>query len=231
VGFTFQHQLAKVKFSFQNNTNPYSNIDAKITDIKMLDPIETGDVELSATQYGAVWSNQKKAEDGQATPLEFGDAYDTTTGYLPIIITEEDSKTDPYASCTYERLVIPADETQTYKVTFHVTVLVNKIEHSQFDYVAEIKDVEFKPGYAYNFKADLNEGAIDGNVGLKPIEFDGFTVAPWTDDTTNTGIWTKIVTEKDTDQGDGENDNNNDNQGDSQDSGTTGGGNLGGTLQ
>lgn len=203
VSFTFQHQLAKVRFSFQNNTNPYSNIDAKVTNIQLVDPIESGDVELSSMQYGAVWSNQQKAAAGEATPLKFGNAYEED-GYLPLF-TSENKDEDPYSVCDYERLVIPADETQTYKVTFHVTIYLNKIQATEFDSEATIKDVAFKPGYAYNFKAVLNETAIDGAAGLNPIVFDGITVTSWTEADSNDDVWDRFTddSKKSTSNGDG----------------------------
>jgi hypothetical protein len=187
VSFVFQHQMAKVRFAFQNNTNPYTNLDCKVTNIKMTNPLVKGDVELSNEQYGAVWSNQEEGTEA----LEFGDAYDTTTGFLPLYSLETQAQ-DPYA-LSDEKLVIPADNTHTYNVTFTVTIYLNGFEDKSFDCEAEIKNVEFKPGYAYNFNAVLNEAYLDGSAGLEKIVFDDITVTTWTDASDNNEIWNRFT--------------------------------------
>jgi hypothetical protein len=183
VSFTFQHQLAKVRFSFRNDTNnANSNIEAKVTNIKMTDPIATGDVELSNEQYGAKWSNQAKAET--PTALDFGSAGDETTGYI--------ARTPVLSACSQEQLVIPAGDDQTYTVTFTASIYQKDVLIKTVECTSTIKDIAFKPGYAYNFTAELLGDALGGSVGgLEAIKFDNITVDEWTDD--NNDSWTKFT--------------------------------------
>jgi hypothetical protein len=172
VKFTFQHQLAKVKFTFIDGMPANSQIGIKVTDIKITDAPASGDVTLSATQYGASWSNLSTT----TASLDFGSTGDdfiaTSTG----------------TECANERLLIPAASTQKYTVTFKTEIyqgasgteiLIKKADHS-----TTIKDVELKAGYAYNFTATLNEDNLDGGNALYPIVFDE-TVTSWENKTSS----------------------------------------------
>jgi hypothetical protein len=172
VKFAFQHQLAKVKFTFIDGMPANSQIGIVVKEIKITDAPASGDVVLSATQYGASWSNLSST----TTSLDFGSTGDdfiaTSTG----------------TECADERLLIPAASTQEYTVTFKTEiyqgasgteVLIKTAEHS-----TTIKDVELKAGYAYNFTATLNEDNLDGGNALYPIVFDE-QVTSWTDNTSS----------------------------------------------
>jgi hypothetical protein len=209
VSFTFQHQLAKVRFSFYNNTNKFDYITAKVKNIKMTNPIASGDVTLSADRYGAVWSNWQQGE----TALDFGNAGESD-GFIAFY---DASQTVPVApsTCDYERLVIPAGSEQTYKVTFDVDLYLFDIPHKTITCEATIKDVEFKPGYAYNFTAWLLESSLDGD--LQTIEFDSPTVEEWTNQSDDN--WTIFTQESGSESGNG-----------SLGGGTMGGGTMGGGV-
>lgn len=88
VEFTFQHQLAKVKFSFWNKTASTAQIDAKVTDIKITNAIQSGTVALSSEQHKASWSN---LSTDNTYELSFGDAGDGyIKKYVETVATEEE---------------------------------------------------------------------------------------------------------------------------------------------
>jgi hypothetical protein len=151
VAFTFEHQLAKVKFSFLNSTSG-SSIQAKITDIKITNAYETGDVVLSSDQYGASWSNQSGT-----LLLEFGDASSNPIGTTTATASEK------------EFLLIPSTS-YTYTVQFTTEIIRNNETFKTVTREATITP-ELVAGYAYNFTAELNEDNIDPENALKAIEF------------------------------------------------------------
>jgi hypothetical protein len=162
VAFTFQHQLAKVKFSFLNSTPSTASIDAKVTSIKITDATKTGKVELSNTIHGAAWSDQ----DG-AYELGFGDA-DQGDDFI--------GKTTATAS-TNEKLMIPVSGT-TYNVEFTTEIFQNGVSIKTVTHKATITPT-FQAGYAYNFTATLTEENIDPESALEPIEFTLTEVKAW----------------------------------------------------
>jgi hypothetical protein len=191
VSFNFQHQLAKIKFSFQNQIYQLNEeVKCKVRNIKMANPIVSGDVTLSATQYGATWTNQQQGE----TALDFGNAGDED-GFIAEL-TLDNASQDPVSTCDYERLIIPADADQTYNVTFDADIYLYGIFHQTVNCTAIIKNVAFQPGYAYNFTAVLNNESLGGGIsGLEPIKFDNITVEGWTENDNNSATWTKFTPE------------------------------------
>jgi hypothetical protein len=163
VAFTFKHQLAKVRISFYNETNQYTTpLEAKITDIKMTNPIESGDVKLSSTAHGAVWSNQKQG----TTALLFGDSETSDDSQY---ITRRSQGGTEVTPCTIENLVIPAGSDVSYTVTFKATIYLDGMEYKTVTPTATISGVEFKPGYAYNFTIRMMNDSLSGS--LETIKF------------------------------------------------------------
>jgi hypothetical protein len=172
VEFAFQHQLAKVKFTFIDDMPENSQIGIKVTDITITDAPASGDVTLSAIKYGASWSNLSTT----TATLDFGSTGDdfiaTTTG----------------TECANERLLIPAASTQEYTVTFKTDIYQgasgSMIKIKTAEHSTTIKNVELAAGYAYNFTATLNEDNLDGGNALYPIVFDE-TVTSWENKTSS----------------------------------------------
>lgn len=169
VSFTFQHQLAKVKFSFKNGLGEHAALGVHVMNIKITDPIETGDVTLSDEQYQAKWSAQAKAAEGTTpTALDFGNA--------PLDEESSAISTTEFSPCSKENLVIPAKD-QDYTVTFTTVLYQAGIAMKSVDHTATITGMTFEPGKAYNFTAELNADNLLGkddqgnDTKLEPIVF------------------------------------------------------------
>ena len=164
VKFTFSHLLSKVKFSFTNGfTNDLAYIDVK--NIKMVVPSQAS-IDLAQADW---WStNQWELIDAVPTTLEFGDACAKTAAGVKQVSANE-------------RLTIPADDTQAYKVTFDVVLYFGDVVAFEKTLVSNIEGVALEMGKAYNFTATLDHTNISGedNVELQPIVFDVEEVKDW----------------------------------------------------
>lgn len=156
VKFQFEHMLSKVKFTFSNGF-VNENTTLVVENIKMEVPKSASiDVAKADWKDASTWTlGADKFE------LEFG-------GVSSLISGEADE-------CTQERLTIPADDKEQYKVTFTVKLYQGEVLAQTFEEETTVAGVALKRGYAYNFKAELNPA----NLGLFPITFDVEEVKDW----------------------------------------------------
>lgn len=167
VKMTFNHQLSKVKFSFENAVGEGYNV--KVTDVKITNAYSKGTLTVGATN---AWSEQ--ADNSLA--LVFGNvvADDATTDEAAVIANG--ATLESYN----EKLMIPMNNTAEYTVTFTAELLQGEVSMGTFEHTTAIKNVEFKLGYCYDFKATLtHENIVDPENPLKPIEFDVEGIEDW----------------------------------------------------
>ena len=155
VAFTMNHMLSKVKFSF---TNGFGNDNAYITvkNIKMEVPA-SGSINVAQEDW---WSTNKWTLGNTTTTLEFGDM---ETAKLASGANTESVK---------ERLTIPTNAEQSYKVTFDVELYYGDQLAYSNTLETVIEGAELKIGRAYNFHATIDsENIVPEGDELKPIEF------------------------------------------------------------
>lgn len=171
VKLTFNHQLAKVKFSFVNGVGEGYNI--KITDVKITNAKKTGTLTVGASN---AWSAQ---EENGSLELDFG--------VVGAAATTADAIANGAEGETYnEMLTIPTPSTASYTVTFKAELLQGTVSLTTYSHETTISGVELKLGYCYDFKATLtskniNPGDPDDpdNPELQPIEFSVDKIEPW----------------------------------------------------
>lgn len=166
VGMTFNHQLSKVKFSFENAVGEGYNV--KVSNIKIMDAYTNGTLTVAAN--GNTWSAQANNTLG----LNFGNvvADDATADEAAVIANA--ATLESYN----EKLMIPMDATATYTVTFTAELYQGDVLLGSYDHEVKIENVEFKLGYCYDFKASLTHENITDKP-LNPIEFDVTNVEDW----------------------------------------------------
>ena len=147
VKLSFKHLLSKTKFTFKNGF-PVENVSIVVKNVEM-------------TSYESATYNTVDKTWGDVSGdivLAYGDVKETFSG----------KKTE----ATYERLTIPADASKVYNVSYDVYVYQgSNLAYSVEGKTAQVTDVEFQQGKAYNFVATITpENIIEG--GLKPIEFE-----------------------------------------------------------
>lgn len=165
VSMTFNHQLSKVKFSFENSVGVGYNV--KVSNVKITDAFKEGTLTVAAT--GNTWGGQTNKN----LELNFGnvvaDSSTTEASFIANAATLESYN---------EKLMIPMVSSATYTVTFTVELFKDNVPLGTYNHTVQIKNVEFKLGYCYDFKATLtHENIVDPENPLKPIEFkvDGIT--------------------------------------------------------
>lgn len=167
VSMTFNHQLSKVKFSFENAVGAGHYV--KVSNVKITNAYQTGTWKVTG-EPANTWS-------AQANPnlvLNFGNvvANDATANVAANIGYNETLES------YYEKLMIPMDASATYTVTFTVDLCAGDAVLKSKTFTTQISGVEFKLGYCYDFKASLNADNITDDP-LKPIEFTVKKVEDW----------------------------------------------------
>ena len=166
VGMTFNHQLSKVKFSFENAVGAGYNV--RVKDVKITDAYAKGTLTVAAA--GNNWSNQTD----KTLELNFGnvvaDASSTESSVIANAVTLESYN---------EKLMIPMGSSAIYTVTFTAELYKGDVLLGIYNHRVEIKNVEFKLGYCYDFKASLTHKNITAEDELNPIEFAVTKVEDW----------------------------------------------------
>ena len=158
VSMTFNHQLSKVKFSFENAVGAGYNI--KVSNVKIEDAYEKGTLTVAAA--GNTWGGQTNKN----LELNFGNVVaDSSTTEASVIANA--ATLESYN----EKLMIPMGGSATYTVTFTAELYKGNVLLGIYDHTVEIKNVEFKLGYCYNFKASLTHKNITGPDELNEIKF------------------------------------------------------------
>lgn len=166
VSMTFNHQLSKVKFSFENAVGAGYNV--KVSNVKIEDAYEKGTLTVAAT--GNTWGGQTNKN----LELNFGNVVaDTSTTEASVIANA--ATLESYN----EKLMIPMVSSATYTVTFTVELFKDKVPLGTYNHTVQIKNVEFKLGYCYNFKASLTHKNITGPDELNEIKFNVTSVENW----------------------------------------------------
>lgn len=175
VSMTFNHQLSKVKFSFQNSVGVGYNV--KVSNVKITDAFKEGTLTVAAA--GNTWGNQTD----KTLELNFGNVVANASS------TEASAIANAATLESYnEKLMIPMSNTAKYTVTFTVDLYKDNVLLGTYNHRVEIKDVEFKLGYCYNFKASLTHKNITGPDELNPIEFNVASVKDWDQTESNKGL-------------------------------------------
>lgn len=167
VSMTFNHQLSKVKFSFANAVGVDYNV--KVKNVKITDAYKTGTLTVAAAEN--TWGGQTD----KTLELNFGNVVaDGATADEAAVIANA-ATLESYN----EKLMIPMGSSAKYTVTFTAELYKGDVLLGTYNHRVEIKNVEFKLGYCYDFKASLTHENITGQDELNPIEFAVTKVEDW----------------------------------------------------
>lgn len=166
VSMTFNHQLSKVKFSFQNSVGVGYTV--KVSNVKITDAFKDGTLTVAAA--GNTWGNQTD----KTLELNFGNVVANASS------TEASAIANAATLESYnEKLMIPMGSSAKYTVTFTAELFKDNVLLGKYNHRVEIKNVEFKLGYCYDFKASLTHKNITAEDELNPIEFAVTKVEDW----------------------------------------------------
>lgn len=166
VNFTFQHQLARVKFTFKN-TFP-SNAAAKISvkDVKITNAYKNGTI-ITPAATDAKWNVTNVTNNTFVVSF----ANSATKAPTNLVASTGVGETD-------HMYLIPTAKEESYKVTFTVTLDQNGAT-TDYNHSVTINTTQLR-GMSYNYVAEINEKNInpDPHSQLYPIKFTA-TVDTW----------------------------------------------------
>lgn len=165
VGFTFNHMLSRVRFTFANGFGAGSNIKLEVTDVTITDAYATAQLAVEDGTPAAAWKNF-----GTTFSKNFGQVGGATLATL----TDEGTT---MSAATEHFYLIPANK--AYEVTFYVTLYQAGVKLDTYARTATIPATEMKKGMSYDIKTTLNAQNTSDDGQLYPIEFEVTTVTDW----------------------------------------------------
>lgn len=159
VKFTFEHLMAKVKFTFKNSISTNNGYSYKVTNIKINETAKNGSYTV-----GTGWA---EAASRVNTSLDFGNGVATSaaTGAEATAIGFNGS-----VESNWERLLVPSNEARN--ITFTTQLFKDGVLIDTKDRTVNSDVIKLDEGGAYNFVVSL------GNPG-EPIKFDVEKVNDW----------------------------------------------------
>ena len=158
VGFTFNHVLSRVKFSFVNGFGEGQNITLKVTNVNITNAYANGTLALENGVLAKAWTPADKDLN-----VAFGDVAGDKLG-----VNVEGETTHYY--------LIPAED--TYEVTFTVAIYQSGVLVDTYDRTATVT-VALERGKSYDLQATLTANNTSDDGALYPIEFTVGTVNGW----------------------------------------------------
>lgn len=162
VNFTFQHQLARVKFTFKNTFPANAAAKISVKDVKITNAYKNGTITPAATE--AKWNATNNT-------FEVSFANSATKAPTDLVANTGVGETD-------HMYLIPTDKKESYEVTFTVTLDQNGVT-TDYNHTVTIETTQSR-GKSYNYVAEIGASNINPDSQLYPIEFTA-TVNPWVD--------------------------------------------------
>lgn len=170
IAFTFNHLLAKVKFTF---TNGYpAGYTVKVSDVTITNVVDGGKYTVSSN----TWTANTGTEN-----LEFGNVVETATEDGAAASAIATTNTAGY-SANFERLLVPADYTTTkLAITFTAEVTSPQGIVVKTTAYTSNASVKLEAGNSYNFKAEIEET-------LNQITFSIETISVWDEENNDVSV-------------------------------------------
>ena len=165
VNFTFQHQLARVKFTFKNTFPENAAAKISVKDVKITNAYKNGTITPAATD--AKWNVTNVTNN--TFEVSFGNS--ATKAPTKLVASTGVGETD-------HMYLIPTDKEESYEVTFIVTLDQNGVT-TDYNHTVEIKTTQLR-GKSYNYVAEIGASNITPDSQLYPIEFKA-SVEEWGD--------------------------------------------------
>lgn len=164
VGFTFNHMLSRVRFTFTNGFGQGSNITLQVTDVTITDAYATGELDV-VDGTPAEWDNL-----GGTLAKNFGKVGDDTLATLTDAGNTMSASTEHF-------YLIPANK--AYNVSFTVKLFQAGVELDTYARTATIPATAMAKGMSYDIKTTLTAQNTSDDGQLWPIEFTVDAVNNW----------------------------------------------------
>ena len=177
VAFTFNHLLSRVKFSFTNGFVADSNIELKVTDVKIVNAHKVGELLVEDGVVAQNWTVADNAVADYTFVRLFGDL-------------DVEKLAEGGSGETAHYYLIPANA--EYTVTFDVEIFQAGVSLKKTTRQAVVS-LDMAKGYSYNVKATLNDKNASADGELYPIEFTVDAVEDWADYVTTPLGWDGVT--------------------------------------
>ena len=158
VNFTFQHQLARVKFTFKNTFPANAAAKISVKDVKITNAYKNGTL---------------------ATPAAANAKWNATDNTLNVAFASTDVKdlaAGGNSAATEHHYLIPTGNENEYTVTFSVVLDQNGAK-TTYNHTVKFTTTQ-EQGKSYNYVAEIGASNINPDSQLYPIEFKA-TVDSW----------------------------------------------------
>ena len=162
VNFTFQHQLARVKFTFKNTFPEKAAAKISVKYVKITNAYKKGTI---APATDAKWNVTNVTNN----TFEVSFANSATKAPTNLVASTGVGETD-------HMYLIPTDKQESYEVTFTVTLDQNGVT-TDYNHRVTIETTQSR-GKSYNYVAEIGASNINPDSQLYPIKFKA-TVDSW----------------------------------------------------
>lgn len=162
VNFTFQHQLARVKFTFKNTFPADAVAKISVKDVKITNAYKKGTI---APATDAKWNVTNVTNN----TFKVSFANSATKAPTNLVASTGVGETD-------HMYLIPTDKQESYEVTFTVTLDQNGVT-TDYNHRVTIETTQSR-GKSYNYVAEIGASNINPDSQLYPIKFKA-TVDSW----------------------------------------------------
>ena len=165
VGFTFNHMLSRVRFTFTNGFGAGSNIKLEVKDVTITDAYASANLAVTNGVPATAWSNFSAT---------FSKNFGQVGGATLATLTDADAT---MSAATEHFYLIPANK--DYNVTFTVVLYQAGVQLDTYAREATIPATEMKSGMSYDIKTTLTPENTSDDGTLYPIEFSVTGVEGW----------------------------------------------------
>lgn len=165
VGFTFNHMLSRVRFTFANGFGEGSNIKLEVYDVTITDAYATAELVVTNGTPADDWSNF-----GATFSKNFGQVGGATLATLT-------DKGATMSASTEHFYLIPANK--AYNVNFKVDLYQAGVKLDTYARTATIPAADMQRGKSYDIKTTLTAKNTSDDGQLWPIEFTVTSVEEW----------------------------------------------------
>ena len=166
VGFTFNHMLSRVRFTFANGFGEGSNITLQVTDVTITDAYATGELAVTDGTPADDWTT--------SGATLFSKNFGQVGGNTLATLTDEGTT---MSAATEHFYLIPANK--AYNVTFTVKLFQAGVELDTYARTATIPETAMAKGMSYDIKTTLTAQNTSDDGQLYPILFEVAGVTAW----------------------------------------------------
>lgn len=175
VQFTFNHQLARARFTFTNDFGAESNIQLVVKNVTITNVHKTGTLAVTVDANGVATTAWESLADNTVAENVFARVFNE--GADLTLAPAADAATGAVTAAATEHFyLIPSNA--AFNVTFDVDLYQAGVLLDTYNRSATLQ-YNMQIGYSYDIKASLNSQNTSDEGELYPIEFTVNTVDEW----------------------------------------------------